>query len=125
MPREDNGKPKRRPGRPTYRTFHDRIGFHISPSMHQEIKTIAADRKLRLEEIYAETVNYLMEIQERKSVLYIAPPFRPIAMRVTVPMDPNLSMKIRDLARQGHRRISDIFQTAVRLYLEHLGRLPP
>ena len=124
MPREDNGKPKRRPGRPTYRTFHDRIGFHISPSMHQEIKRIAAERKLRLEEIYAETINHLLGVRKRTSVLYISPPTRPLAMRVTVPMDPDLSAKARDLAKQDHRPLAVIFETAVHLYLESLSRLP-
>ena len=125
MPREDNGKPKRRPGRPTYRTFHDRIGFHISPSMHQEIKTIAAEQHVRLEEIYTETINRLMAIRKRTSIPYISPPTRPLAMRVTVPMDPNLSATVRNLAKQDHRPIAVIFQTAVHLYLESLSRLPP
>ena len=125
MPREDNGKPKRRPGRQPYRTFHDRIGFHLSPSMHQEIKTIAAERHVRLEEIYAETVNYLLEVRGRTSVLYISPPLQALAMRVTVPMEPNLSAKARDLAKQDHRPLAVIFQTAAHLYLESLSRLPP
>lgn len=124
MPREDDEKPKRRPGRPTYRTFHDRIGFHISSPMHQEIKKIAAERKVRLEEIYAETINLLLEIRKIKSVLYISPPTRPLGMRVTVPMEPDLSAKARDLAKQDHRPIADVFQTAVHLYLESLSRLP-
>ena len=124
MPREDDEKPKRPPGRQPYRTFHDRIGFHISSSMHQEVKRIAAERQVRLEEVYAETISQLFEIRERKSVLYISPPFQALAMRVTVPMDPNLSARVRDLAKQDHRPIADVFQTAVHLYLESLSRLP-
>lgn len=124
MPREDDQKPKRRPGRQPYRTFHDKIGFHISSSMHQEIKKIAAERDVRLEEIYAETIKHLLQIRERTSVLYISPPTRQLAMSVTVPMDPDLSAKARNLAKQDHRHIAVIFQTAVHLYLESLSRLP-
>lgn len=124
MPREDDQKPKQRRGRQPYRTFYDQIGFHISSSMHQEIKKIAAERKVRLEEIYAETITSLLEIRQRTSILYISPPIQALAMRVTVPMDPDLSAKARDLAKQDHRPLAVIFETAVHLYLESLSRLP-
>lgn len=125
MPREDDQKPKRRPGRPTYRTFHDRIGFQIEPPLHAAINIIAQERGVRFEEIYAEAVRHALTVRKDKSLYYIASPPRRYAKRVTVPMEPSLGEAARAASEQDQRRLNDFFQTAIRLYLEHLDRLPP
>ena len=52
MPRDDNEKQKRPPGRPRTRAFYNRISFHLSTELHQEMKEIAKKRGVFLEDIY-------------------------------------------------------------------------
>lgn len=124
MPKGNNGKEKKRPGRPTYRTFHDRIGFQVAAPLHQTMKTVAAERSVRLEEVYTEAIKLLLKQREREQVLFTAAPSYPLSSRVAVPMDPDLIATIRAVSKAERQRLIDIFQTAVRLYLDNLGRLP-
>ena len=124
MPREDDQKPKRRPGRPTYRTFHDKIGFHIGTTLHQAMKQLSSERSTGLEKVYEEAINHLIRLREQDTVLYMAAPLQPASSRVMVTMEPGLAETVRSISRQDHHSLSDVFHTAVRLYLTSLTRLP-
>lgn len=124
MPKEDNPKPKRRSGRPAYRTFHHSIGFQIAPRLHLAIGAIAAERQVRFEDIYAEATRHALTVRKTQPLYYIPSPTRPYATRVGVKMEPSLAAAARTASEQDHHRLTDFFQTAVHLYLEHLGRLP-
>ena len=125
MPREDDQKPKRRPGRPTYRTFHDKIGFRVATTLHLAMKLLASEKNVRQEEVYTEAIKYFISMREHKDIVYTAPPLPPLSSRVTVPMEPNLAATARTIMEHDRQPLSDVFQTAVRAYLTHLGRLPP
>jgi len=124
MPRKDNGKPKRRPGPPITREFYNRIGFQLDRRLHETMQTIAQERKLRFEDVYAESVQHFLSTRENSPVMYTPSPTRRFAKRVTIHMEPSLADKVRTVCQQDQRRFNDLFQTAVWLYLTHLNRHP-
>ena len=124
MPRDDNEKQKRRPGRPRFRTFYDRIGFQVTLPLHTAISIIAQERQVRFEDIYTEAVRHALIIRQNQPLHYIPSPPRRYAKRVTVNMDPSLAETARAASELDQQRLNDFFQTAVHLYLEYLGRLP-
>lgn len=124
MPREDNGEPKRPPGRPSYRTFHDKIGFRVATTLHSIMKSLASEKHVRQEEVYAEAIKYLIGLREQNDIVYTAPPLPPLSSRVTVPMEPTLAAAARAIVQHDRQPLSDVFQTAVRAYLANLDRLP-
>ena len=115
---------KKRLGRPSYRTFYNRIGFQVSEEIHIEINNIAQERKARFEDIYAEAVNYLLSIRKKDSIIYTPAPMRPFARRVTIHMEPSLEEAVRAACQEDQHRLVDFFQTAAWLYLKQLDRLP-
>ena len=124
MPREDDQKPKWRPGAPSTRAFYNRIGFQLDDKFHEAMQTIAEERKLRFEDVYAEAVQHLLSIRENSSVMYTPSPVRRFAKRITIHMEPSLTGAVRAICQQDQRQFSDFFQTAVWLYLTHINRLP-
>lgn len=116
---------KKRPGPPRRRTFYDRIGFQIATTLHEEMKSISEQRDLRFEDVYAEAIRHFLEIRDNKKILYTPAPARRIATRVTVPMEPSLAQSARAVSLLDQQRLTDVFQTAVWLYLDSLDRLPP
>ena len=108
---------KRRPGRPRRRTFYNRIGFHITSDLHQQMQEIASGRKALLEEVYGEAVSCFLEARASEPTSYVKPPVRPLAKRLMIEMQEPLCRAIRHAAVDDHCRVSDVFETAVRLYL--------
>ena len=88
------------------------------------MKSLADQKKVRLEEVYAEAIQYFLTIREQKDIVYTAPPLPPLSSRVTVPMNPTLAATARAIVQHDRQPLSDVFQTAVRAYLAHLDRLP-
>ena len=121
MPTEDNPKPKRRPA---YRPFHHSIGFQIAPRLHLEVRAIVTERQVRFEDIYAEATRHALTVRKTEPLCYISSPTIRYATRAGVKMEPSLAAAARTASKQDHHRLTDFFQTAVHLYLEHLGRLP-
>ena len=115
---------KKRLGRPSYRTFHNQMGFQISETLHIEISNIAHERDVRFEDIYAEAVLYLLEERSIYPILYTPAPTRRRAKRVTIHIEPSLEERVRITSQEDQQRLVDFFQTAAWLYLEQLGRLP-
>ena len=72
-----------------------------------------------LESIYHEALSQWLEIRanESMSFQYIRPPIRRLAKQVTVEMEEQLWQAIQHAAVDDKRRIADLFETAVHLYL--------
>ena len=114
---------KKRLGRPSYRTFHNRIGFHISAEVHQQMKDLAKIRNILLEEIYRDALSQFLELRASKSASYqyIRPPARPMTRHVTIEMEEILWQTIRYAVVDDRCRIGEVFETAARLYLAKQG----
>ena len=110
---------KKKPGLPPRRPFYNRIGFHISNEIHQQMKNIAKMRKVFLEDLYQEAMSNFLEFRSSNPIgyQYIRPPVQSLARRVTIEMEEPLWQAIQHAAVDDKRRIADLFETAVGLYL--------
>ena len=115
---------KKKPGPRPSRTFYNRIGFQIATSFHTEISKLAQERNVRFEDIYAESVKYLIDTRKIDQILYTPSPTRRFAKRVTIQIEPSLDEAVRSISHEDQQRLTDFFQTAAWLYLKHLDRLP-
>jgi len=120
MPKGNNGKEKKRPGPARRRTFYNKIGFHIYIDLHQKMKEIAKRRNIFLEDVYREAIFNFIDIRASmsESFGYILLSSRFSRTHVTIEMEASLSKTIRHIAVDDDGTIRDIFETAVRLYLE-------
>ena len=119
MPREDNGKPKRRPGRPRIRAFYNRFSFHLSHETHQKMKELARERCVFLEDVYSEAISRFLNMPERGlDYQYSKAPPQGQAKAVTISMEEDLAQSIRHLAIDARVTLGDIAETAARLYLQ-------
>jgi hypothetical protein len=98
---------KKRPGPVAYRTFYTAIGFQISKYLHQQIKEIAFQRRLRIEDVYAEATIILLQKREEKKIIYIAAPQPGWTARMNVKMHDELRTKARLAAATDGYRLND------------------
>ena len=119
MPRDDNEKQKRSPGRPRRRTFYNRFSFHVSEDIHRQMKIIAKSRNVFLEEIYREAIQSFLDMRASiSSQQYSRAPMQSSAKSVTIPMEDHLCQTIRHAAIDLRCNLADVIETAVRLYLD-------
>ena len=119
MPREDDQKPKRRPGRPRIRAFYNRFSFHLSHETHQKMKDLARERGVLLEDVYSEAINRFLNMPERDvDYPYSKAPPQGQAKAVTISMKEDLAQSIRHVAIDARVTLGDIAETAARLYLQ-------
>lgn len=110
---------KKKPGPKPHRLFYNRIGFHLDNDIHQKMREIAANRKILPEEVYREALALFLDMRSTldQQLDYYSAPSRTLAKRVTIEMEEALCQAIRHAAVDDRRRLSDLFETAVRLYL--------
>ncbi|MFZ1425679.1 MAG: hypothetical protein WAS21_02795 [Geminicoccaceae bacterium] len=108
---------KKRMGRPPYRTFHTEMTFRLSPHLHEEMKDIAFQQKVYLEDIYGYAVTHLLDLRERQELIYHAAPNYRSSKRVTVKMEPNLKARVFAATNEDKRSIANFFETAAFIYI--------
>jgi hypothetical protein len=113
---------KRRPGPRPSRTFHTTVDFHLSPWLHQAMRAFAAERRVRLEDVYREAAEHFLERRVSGGLDYLAAPKASHAARVCVRMADELRARVRAVAKEDHQDIVNAFETAVRFYLKLHGR---
>lgn len=118
----DDKPPKRKPGRPPFRTFYTMIGFHLTPKLHEAMKALAAERGVNLEDVYREAAESFLARREAGEVIYLATPLAHGATRTTVLMTGELQTRMRTVAKGDHQALGNVFETAVRFYLCSLDR---
>ena len=117
----DDKPPKRKPGRPPFRTFHTTIGFHLTSALHEAMKALATERGVNLEDVYREAaLSFLERRGAGEATTYLAAPQARSATRVAVPMADELCARLREAARSDHQSLGNVFETATRLYLAAL-----
>lgn len=124
MPEEEK-PPRRKPGARSHDPSYIAIDFHLSPWMHLAMKALAAERRVKLEEIYREAAAYFLDQRAHRKLDYLSAPKASHATRVSVRMVEELRTRMRVTARNDHQEIVNAFETAVRLYLEAQGRSRP
>jgi hypothetical protein len=116
MPEEE--KPSRcKPGPKPTRAFYTVIEFHLSPELHRAIKVFAAERKVRLEDVYRETAEYFLEHRAKEKIGYWGVPKTTHATHVHIRMAGELRARMREAVSEDHQSMANAFETAVRLYL--------
>jgi hypothetical protein len=106
-----------------YRTFYTSIGFRISPELHEQMKTEKASLKIRMEDVYREAALLLLELRERKPLIYLAAPRTQASRAINVKMENGLKARIQLATDADDHTRSDFFETAARLYLESRRRV--
>lgn len=120
MPEEK--PPKRPPGRRPSQTFYTTIGFHLTPKLHDAMKTLAVERGINLADVYREATEGYLNRRGAEEITYWAAPLIHSATRVNVPMADELCARMRAAARSDSQALVNAFETAVRLYLASLQR---
>lgn len=112
-------KPKKRGGGPKpYRTFFTSTTFRISPALHENMKIVAGEHKLRLEDVYREAALILLNIRERRPLTYLGAPRARACSAVVVKMADDLKAQIQSATDADAHTRSDFFETAANLYLK-------
>lgn len=124
MPEEEK-PPRRKPGPKSHDSSYIAIDFHLSPWMHQAMKALAAERRVKLEDVYREAAEHFLQQRAGGELDYLSAPKASHATRVSVRMVEELRTRIREAARNDHQEIVNAFETAVRLYLRSQGRSRP
>jgi hypothetical protein len=120
MPEEK--PPKKSPKKRSPRTFTTAISFHLTPKLHLEMKDLAAERGVNLEDVYRKAAEHFLERREVEEISYRSPPFVQAATRVYVLMADELRTRMRAAAKSDNQALVNAFETAVRLYLASLNR---
>lgn len=93
--------------------------------MHAAMKSIAIDRRLYMEDVYREAVEYFLAQRACRELDYLGAPKARFATRVNVKMADDLRRQVRAAADEDHQELVNAFETAVRLYLELHGHSRP
>ena len=97
------------------------IGFHLTPKLHEAMKLLAAERGVILEVVYREAAEGFLERRKAEEIAYRATPLIHSAARVAVRLPDDLRAQVRGAAKSDRRTLANLFETAVRHYLDEHG----
>ena len=99
------------------------FGFRISRTLHHGMKQLAAKRHVKLQTVFTEALEDILNRCEQEKLRYYAPPMKALSIQTTSWISRSLNHKLNKLIERDERSIGAIMETATIAYLEkHAGQ---
>ncbi len=97
------------------------ISFGLSPELHQALKDLSANEGVRMDYLYEQAVNTLLQMRQAGPLTYEEAPRQ--TGQCVCKITPGQRHQLRQIAEQDRQTVSNLIQTGLRAYLQARARM--